>query len=223
MTATRILAGGAFPGSPGHYVLEKKTLKLEEAIRKMTSLRHFAWESQIGVVRPNKFADLVVFDPNTIIDKATFKDPHQYPEGIRYVFVNGTGVMLDGEYHNQRAGQILRKSSHSKSFVFPQEEWKRWESPEKAGWSAAGLKQARDFSKKLKTAALMIVQGGRIVDEWGETWRPFNCHSMRKSILSALYGPHVLAGTINTAKPIGELGIEQQASPGGKNATVGDL
>ena len=218
---------GAFPRILGHYVREKKTLKLEEAIRKMTSLPALRLGiPDRGVIRPSKFADLVVFDPNTIIDKATFKDPHQYPEGIRYVFVNGTGVILDGDYHNQRAGQILRKSSHSKSFVFPQEEWKRWESPEKAGWSAAGLKQARDFSKKLKTAALMIVQGGRIVDEWGDTSRPFNCHSMRKSILSALYGPHVLAGTVNTAKPIGELGIddnEPSLTELERTATVGDL
>ena len=54
----------------------------------------------------------------------------------------------------------------------------------------------------------MIVQGGKVVDEWGETKRPFKCHSMRKSILSALYVLHVLDGKIKTSSTLAELGID---------------
>lgn len=218
---------GAFPRILGHYVREKKVLKLEDAIRKMTSLS----AARVGLkdrgqVKEGYFADLVVFDPKTIIDKATFSDPHQYPVGIHYVFVNGTAAIDAGEFKSRRAGQVLRRAAHSPSNVFPGKDWERWDSPEKAGWSTAGLKKARSHAATLKTSALMIVQGGKVVDEWGETRRPFKCHSMRKSIMSALYGKHVLAGTIKLATPIGELGIndnEPSLTEIEKKATVGDL
>ncbi|MBG89181.1 MAG: hypothetical protein CMO80_20110 [Verrucomicrobiales bacterium] len=218
---------GSFPRILGHYVREKKVMKLEEAIRKMTSLS----AARLGLmdrgsIKAGNFADLVVFDPETIIDKATFSDPHQYPVGIHHVFVNGVAAILGGEFKDRRVGDVLRKSSHSGSNQFPGKEWVRWNSLEKAGWSKAGLARAREFSKTLATSALIIVQGGRIVDEWGESKRPFNCHSMRKSILSALYGPHVLSGKIRTSSPIGELGIddnEPSLTELEKTAKVGDL
>ena len=203
---------GAFPRVLGHYVREKKVLPLAEAVRKMTSLPAArVGFAQRGQVKPGWFADLVVFDPKTIIDKATFEKPHQYPEGIHHVFINGITAIMDGKFLNVRAGQVLRRANHSHATVFPEKNWKRWPTPQAAGWSAEKLKAARAHTATLKTAAVMIVQGGKVVDEWGEIKRAFNCHSMRKSILSALYGPHVWAGTINRSSTLGELGINDNA------------
>ena len=218
---------GAFPRVLGHYVREKGILKLEEAIRKMTSLPAMrVGLKQRGQIKPGHYADLVVFDPKKIIDKATFTDPHQYPEGLHYVFINGTAAIAKGKFLNQRAGEVLRRSNHSHSSVFPGEQWEKWVKPEAAGWTTAGLKKAKDYTQSLKTSAVMIVQGGKVVDEWGETKRPFRCHSMRKSILSALYGPHVLSGKIKTSSTLAELGIddnEPSLTDSEKNATIGNL
>jgi N-acyl-D-aspartate/D-glutamate deacylase len=92
----------------GRYVREEKVLNLEEAIRKMTSAN--AAKIHIfdrGILRPGMAADVTVFDPEKVTDRATFEDPHQYAEGILYVIVNGV-VVLDGERHtNARPGRIL--------------------------------------------------------------------------------------------------------------------
>ncbi len=115
---------------------------------------------------------------------------------------------------------------HAQARVFPGSEWGRWPTPGAAGWSSVKLKAARDHAATLKTTAVMIVQGGRVVDEWGETRRPFKCHSMRKSILSALYGPRVASGKIKRTSSLGELGIDDNApslTEIEKNATIADL
>jgi len=95
-------------------------------------------------------------------------------------------------------GQVhaMDRFPYAQAKVFPGSEWARWPTPGAAGWSVAKLKTTRKYTTTTKTAAVLIVQGGKVVDEWGETRRPFKCHSMRKSILSALYGPHVAAGKI---------------------------
>ncbi|MDP6903431.1 MAG: amidohydrolase family protein [Verrucomicrobiota bacterium] len=218
---------GAFPRVLGHYVREKGVLTLEEAIRKMTSLPAMrVGLKQRGQIKPGHYADLVIFDPKKIIDKATFTDPHQYPEGIHYVFINGIAAIAKGKFLNQRTGEVLRRSSHSHSSVFPGQQWEKWVKPEEAGWTTDGLKKAKDYTQSLKTSAVMIVQGGKVVDEWGETKRPFKCHSMRKSILSALYGLHVLDGKIKTSSTLAELGIddnEPSLTDSEKNATIGNL
>jgi N-acyl-D-amino-acid deacylase len=93
----------------GKYVREEGLLPLEEAVRKMTSLpaqRMRLWDR--GVVRPGAFADLVVFDPATIRDRATFELPRQYAEGIRYVAVNGQLVVDGGQITAARPGRALR-------------------------------------------------------------------------------------------------------------------
>jgi N-acyl-D-amino-acid deacylase len=93
----------------GKYVREERLLSLEEAVRKMTSLpaqRMRLWER--GVVRPGTFADLVVFDPATIRDRATFEQPRQYAEGVRYVAVNGQLVLDGGQLTTARPGRALR-------------------------------------------------------------------------------------------------------------------
>jgi N-acyl-D-amino-acid deacylase len=100
---------GAFPRVLGVYVREKKILSLEEAIRKMTSLpaqRMGLYDR--GLLRPGMAADVVIFDPHRVIDRATFTDPHQYPDGIDYVFVNGKIVVERGAMTEQRPGRALR-------------------------------------------------------------------------------------------------------------------
>jgi N-acyl-D-aspartate/D-glutamate deacylase len=93
----------------GLYVRDERLLSLEEAIRKMTSLpaqRMRLWDR--GVVRPGAFADLVVFDAATIRDRATFTQPRQYAEGVRYVAVNGQLVVDGGQITAARPGRALR-------------------------------------------------------------------------------------------------------------------
>jgi N-acyl-D-amino-acid deacylase len=95
----------------GRYVRDERLLPLEEAVRKMTSLpaqRMRLWDR--GIVRPGAFADLVVFDPATIRDRATFELPRQYAEGIRYVAVNGQLVVDGGQITAARPGRALRGS-----------------------------------------------------------------------------------------------------------------
>ena len=94
----------------GRYVAELGLLRLEEGIRRMTSLPASTFGiSQRGQIQPGFWADLVVFDPKKVRDRATFAEPHQYPEGIDYVLVNGVPVIERQEYTGQRPGQALRR------------------------------------------------------------------------------------------------------------------
>ncbi|MCP5115472.1 MAG: serine hydrolase, partial [bacterium] len=105
-------------------------------------------------------------------------------------------------------------------------EWERARAPSEAGWSAAKLEAARDYASTIQTAAVVIVNDGRIVYEWGQTSKPFMCHSMRKSILSALYGPHVADGRIDLSRTLADLGIddtEPSLTETERQATIGDL
>ena len=102
---------GTFPRVLGQYVREKKLLSLEEAIHKMTALPAKTYGIQKrGSIKENYIADLVIFDPKTVNDKATFVDPHQYPIGISYVILNGKLTVEAGNYKNVMAGKILRKN-----------------------------------------------------------------------------------------------------------------
>jgi reactive intermediate/imine deaminase len=94
---------------------------------------------------------------------------------------------------------------------YPGRQWQRYASPEDAGWSSARLREAWDYAKTIKTAAVMVVAGGRVVDEWGETSTRYNIHSIRKSLLSALYGIHVQDGEIDLSKTLADLGIDDNA------------
>jgi N-acyl-D-amino-acid deacylase len=99
---------GTYPKILGEYVRENKTLSLEEAIRKMTSLpaqKIGLWNR--GLLREGTWADIVIFNPDTVKDKATYQDPHQYPEGIEYVLVNGQIVVELGEHTGILTGKIL--------------------------------------------------------------------------------------------------------------------
>jgi len=92
----------------GKYVREKSLLRLEDAIRKMTSLpaQTFRFWDR-GLIREGFAADLVIFDAEKVLDRATFEQPHQYPEGIHYVLVNGTIAVKGGEHTGARTGKIL--------------------------------------------------------------------------------------------------------------------
>ena len=110
--------------------------------------------------------------------------------------------------------------------VFPARGWERIPDVAKAGWAPAGLKAARDYSQTIPTAAVMIVAGGRVVDQWGETTTRFNIHSIRKSFLSALYGIHVHEGRIDLSATLEKLGIddnEPSLTAAEKQATLHDV
>lgn len=100
---------GTFPRVLGVYVRELKLLRLEDAVRKMTSLN--AAKLGImdrGLLRPGNFADIVIFDPQLVIDRATYTEPFQYGEGIRWVLVNGQVALEEGVPTGRFAGRSLR-------------------------------------------------------------------------------------------------------------------
>jgi dihydroorotase/N-acyl-D-amino-acid deacylase len=100
---------GTFPRVLGRYVREQKVITLEDAIRKMTSLpASILGLDDRGALQTGKMADLVIFDPATVIDRATFESPFQYPEGIATVVVNGQVVLDEGRHTGVRPGKILR-------------------------------------------------------------------------------------------------------------------
>lgn len=105
---------GSFPRVLGKYVREDKALTLEEAIQKMTSkpAEVFGFVDR-GVLKAGNFADIVVFNPLTIIDKGTFIDPVQYPEGIEHVIINGIPVVQKGLEAKTLAGRVIRKNGQS--------------------------------------------------------------------------------------------------------------
>jgi N-acyl-D-aspartate/D-glutamate deacylase len=101
---------GTFPRVLGRYVREEHVLTLEEAIRKMTS----ANAAKIGIfdrgiLRPGMIADITVFNAETIIDHATYENPHQYSTGVEFVIVNGQLVLDHGHHTGARPGTILKR------------------------------------------------------------------------------------------------------------------
>jgi dihydroorotase/N-acyl-D-amino-acid deacylase len=95
----------------GHYVRERGVLSLETAVAKLTSVpaARLGLHDR-GVVREGAYADLVVFDPSTVADVATYTDPVRYPIGIDHVVVNGRPAIVDGAETGERPGRLLRRS-----------------------------------------------------------------------------------------------------------------
>ncbi|MDX1940541.1 MAG: D-aminoacylase [Saprospiraceae bacterium] len=93
----------------GHYTRDLGILRLEDAIRKMTSLpaKRFNLHDR-GLIAPGMAADIVIFDPNTIADKATFENSHAYAEGMSYVLVNGKPVIEKGTHNQAKPGKTLK-------------------------------------------------------------------------------------------------------------------
>ncbi|MFW9824323.1 MAG: amidohydrolase family protein [Candidatus Thorarchaeota archaeon] len=103
---------GTYPRILGKYVREERILELEDAIRKMTSFPAQTlglWDR--GLIREGMCADVVIFDADKIIDKATYTDPHQFPDGIHYVIINGEIVVKNKEHTNAKPGKILRRNN----------------------------------------------------------------------------------------------------------------
>lgn len=102
-------AYGSYPRLLGKYVREEHVLTLEDAIRKFSSgVAERLSIPDRGFLREGMYADVVVFDPNTIIDKATYEKPHQLSVGVREVFVNGVEVLRDGVHTGAKPGRALR-------------------------------------------------------------------------------------------------------------------
>ncbi len=112
-TMTHPRAYGTFPRILGRYVREEKLLRLEDAVRKMTSLaaQRIGLRDR-GLLRAGFYADVTVFDPEKVIDRATFESPHQYSEGIVHVLVNGVPVIESGKITERRPGRLLRGPAH---------------------------------------------------------------------------------------------------------------
>ncbi len=102
-------AYGTFARVLGKYARDEGVIPLEEAIRKMTSLPAFNLGiADRGALTEGHFADVVIFDPATVQDHATFGDPHQYSTGVAHVFVNGEQVLADGEHTGLTPGRVVR-------------------------------------------------------------------------------------------------------------------
>jgi N-acyl-D-aspartate/D-glutamate deacylase len=100
---------GTFPRVLGLYVRERGVLRIEDAIRKMTSLN----ATKIGLtgrglLRTGDYADVTIFDPKTVIDESTYEKPFQYSKGIEYVIVNGQLVLDQGKHTDATPGRALR-------------------------------------------------------------------------------------------------------------------
>jgi dihydroorotase/N-acyl-D-amino-acid deacylase len=103
---------GTFPRVLRLYVRERGLLSLEDAVHKMTTLpADRLGLTDRGRIAEGAHADLVVFDAETVADRATFEDPHQYPVGIEWVIVNGVVAVEQGRYLDLRPGRVLRRGS----------------------------------------------------------------------------------------------------------------
>ncbi len=103
-------AWGTYPRILGKYVREEGILSLADAIWRMSGFpaKKFSLKDR-GEIRPGAFADIVLFDPETVIDRATFEDPRNGPDGMPHVIVNGQFIVRNGEHTHARAGRMLRR------------------------------------------------------------------------------------------------------------------
>ncbi len=107
--ATHPRAYGTFPRVLGRFVREQHVLTLEDAVRKMSgAVAERLGIRDRGVLREGSYADVMVFDPNTIVDRATYERPHQLSLGVRYVFANGVPVVDDGRVTGAKPGMVVR-------------------------------------------------------------------------------------------------------------------
>ena len=103
---------GTFPRVLGQYVREKKVLSLKEALHKMTALPAAAMGlKDRGMIAEGYKADLTLFNPDTVVDLATFEKPHQYSKGIEYVIINGKLAIDQTEFKAVKSGQVLKKNA----------------------------------------------------------------------------------------------------------------
>jgi N-acyl-D-amino-acid deacylase len=111
-------AYGNFARLLGKYVREERVIPLESAIARLTRLpAHTLGLAQRGTIREDYFADVAIFDPETIMDRATFDQPHQFAEGMKHVLVNGTLVLREGEHTGEMPGRAVRRARQSHAGV----------------------------------------------------------------------------------------------------------
>jgi len=113
----------------------------------------------------------------------------------------------------------------AQSPVYPVADWASTDNPESMGWSSAKLAAAQAYAKRIGSAAVMVVDDGVVVAAWGDVTHKYLCHSMRKSLMSALYGIYVAEGKIDLKTTLKELGIDDKTplTEVEKTATVQDL
>ena len=100
---------GCFPRKVGYYAMAEKALPLEQAFRSCNGLpADILHLPERGYLKKGYFADLVVLDPQTFIDKATYDKPHQYATGVKYLFVNGVLAIDNEKFEGKLAGKVLR-------------------------------------------------------------------------------------------------------------------
>jgi dihydroorotase/N-acyl-D-amino-acid deacylase len=106
---------GTFPRILGKYVRDENVMPIEDAVRKMTSAvaRRLSIQDR-GLLQEGLYADIAVFDPKTVIDHATYEQPHQLSTGVQYVFVNGVAVVRDGKHTGAMPGQIVRGPGYTR-------------------------------------------------------------------------------------------------------------
>jgi N-acyl-D-amino-acid deacylase len=108
-SSTHPRAYGTFARLLGKYVREEKRVPLAEAVRRLTSFpaANLGIKDR-GALRPGNYADIAIFDPATIADRATFTQPQQYAVGMRHVLVNGVPVLRDGEHTGATPGRFVK-------------------------------------------------------------------------------------------------------------------
>ena len=108
-------AYGNFARVLGKYCRDEKIITLQEAIRKLSKLPCTNLKiARRGELKAGNYADVVVFDPATVTDHATFADPHKYSTGVIHVFVNGVQVLKDGEHTNAKPGRFVKGPGYGK-------------------------------------------------------------------------------------------------------------
>ena len=134
-------------------------------------------------------------------------------------------LATEAEVAETQTVSSVSSSDSDDSDLFPGASWSWAESPEARGWSSEKLAEAQSFSRTIGSAAVMIIDDGLVIDAWGEIDRIFYCHSMRKSLVSGLYGIYVEEGAIDLTRTLAELGIDDLTplTQTESQATVADL
>ncbi len=103
-------AWGTYPRILGKYVRDEGVISLADAIHKMSGMPAEKFKlTGRGFIRPGAYADMVIFDPETVIDRATYEEPRVGPSGIRHVIANGQFIVRDGRHTHARPGRALRR------------------------------------------------------------------------------------------------------------------
>lgn len=108
---------------------------------------------------------------------------------------------------------LPRETLAAEQYVFPRLQWSNATAAEKARWSEAGLKKAREYSDSIHSSSVMIIQNGRIIDEWGAVDKKISSYSVRKSLISALYGIYANERVIDPDATLEQLGIDDAPDP----------